>query len=59
MSVPNVDGRDRTCTAGRTDPSERDAAWNDELGHRIAQVERGEARLLTEQEFFADEQPAH
>lgn len=39
-------------------PADWDAAWNDELGRRIAQVERGEARLLTEEEFFADEEPA-
>ena len=39
-------------------PAEWHAAWNDELGRRIAQVERGEARLLTEEEFFADEEPA-
>ena len=40
-------------------PADWDAAWNDELGKRIAQVERGGARLLTEDEFFADEDPAH
>jgi hypothetical protein len=39
-------------------PAEWDAAWNDELGRRITEVERGEARLLTEEEFFADEEPA-
>jgi hypothetical protein len=39
-------------------PADWDAAWNDELGRRIAQVERGEARLLNEEEFFADEEPA-
>jgi hypothetical protein len=30
------------------------AAWNDELTRRVAQVERGEVTLLTEEGFFDD-----
>jgi hypothetical protein len=31
------------------------AAWNDELSHRMAQIERGEVKLLTREEFWADD----
>jgi hypothetical protein len=31
------------------------AAWNEELVRRMSQIERGEVRLLTEEEFFANE----
>ncbi len=31
------------------------AAWNDELSRRMTQIERGEVRLLTEEELFANE----
>jgi Putative addiction module component len=36
-------------------PDEWDRAWNDELTHRIMEIERGEAKLLTEEELFADD----
>jgi hypothetical protein len=39
-------------------PAEWDRAWNDELTLRAAEVERGDAQLLTEEEFFADDGPA-
>jgi hypothetical protein len=32
------------------------AAWNDDLARRMAQIERGEAQLQTEEEFFADDE---
>ena len=32
--------------------------WDDELARRITEVERGEAKLLTEEEFFADDEPS-
>ncbi len=31
------------------------AAWNDELAGRMSQIERGEVTLLTEEEFFAND----
>jgi hypothetical protein len=31
------------------------AAWNDELSNRMAQVERGEVKLLTREEFWNDD----
>ncbi|AUX43215.1 uncharacterized protein SOCE26_046590 [Sorangium cellulosum] len=37
-------------------PEEWDRAWRDELVRRVAQVEHGETRLLTEEEFFADDE---
>jgi hypothetical protein len=36
-------------------PEQWGAAWNDELVRRMAQIERGEAQLQTEEEFFADD----
>ncbi|MFO0754863.1 MAG: hypothetical protein U0359_00105 [Byssovorax sp.] len=36
-------------------PADWESAWNDELSLRIGEVERGEARLLDEDEFFDDE----
>ena len=37
------------------DEKEWTAKWNDELAHRMAQVERGDVKLLTEEEFFAND----
>ena len=37
------------------DETEWTAAWNDELSHRMAQIERGEVKLLTREEFWADD----
>jgi len=31
------------------------AAWNDELSQRMAQIERGDVKLLTREEFWADD----
>jgi hypothetical protein len=31
------------------------SAWSQELGRRMAQIERGEVKLLTEEEFFSDD----
>ena len=31
------------------------AAWNEELAHRMTQIERGEVKLLTREEFWADD----
>ncbi len=30
------------------------ASWNDALSSRMAQIERGDVELLTEEEFFDD-----
>jgi hypothetical protein len=38
-------------------PEEWGRAWNDELTRRITEVERGDTKLLTEEEFFADDEP--
>ena len=38
-------------------PVEWERTWNDELVRRMAEVERGEARLLTEDELFAEDEP--
>jgi hypothetical protein len=37
------------------DEKEWTTAWNDELAHRMTQIERGEVKLLTEEEFFAND----
>ncbi len=37
-------------------PDEWGRSWNNELTRRITEVERGEARLLTEEEFFAEDE---
>jgi hypothetical protein len=37
------------------DEAEWIAAWNDELSQRMAQIERGEVKLLTREEFWADD----
>jgi len=37
-------------------PEEWARTWSDELVRRIAEVERDETRLLTEEEFFADDE---
>jgi hypothetical protein len=37
-------------------PEEWTRTWSDELTLRIAEVERDEARLLTEEELFADDE---
>jgi hypothetical protein len=36
------------------DESEWTAEWNDELARRMSQIERGEVRLLTEEELFSN-----
>jgi hypothetical protein len=37
------------------DPSEWTAAWNGELARRMSEIERGEVRLLTEEELFGSD----
>jgi hypothetical protein len=37
------------------DESEWTAQWNDEFARRMSQIEGGEARLLTEEEFFSNQ----
>ncbi len=37
------------------DEAEWTAAWNDELAHRMTQIERGEVKLLTREEFWNDD----
>ena len=37
-------------------PDEWGPSWSNELMRRITEVERGEARLLTEEEFFAEDE---
>lgn len=36
------------------DESEWNAEWNDELARRMSQIERGEVRLLSEEELFSN-----
>jgi hypothetical protein len=37
------------------DEGEWKGAWNDELAHRMGQIERGEVKLLTREEFWNDD----
>jgi hypothetical protein len=39
---------------GASSSEEWKRVWNDELAHRIEQIERGQVKLLSEEEFFAD-----
>jgi hypothetical protein len=39
---------------GSCDPAEWTRAWNDELGRRLEQIERGEVELIDGEAFFAD-----
>jgi hypothetical protein len=43
--------RDELDVAETLSPTEWEHAWNDELSNRIEQIERGEAKLLTKEEF--------
>ena len=38
------------------DEKEWTVAWNDELANRMGQIERGEVKLLTREEFWADDE---
>jgi hypothetical protein len=44
----------RTALEGACSPGEWKRAWNDELAHRIAQVEGGEAELVDGDEVLAE-----
>jgi hypothetical protein len=37
------------------DETEWTATWNDELSRRMTQIERGEVKLLTREEFWVDD----
>jgi hypothetical protein len=56
--ISNMDEHERADLrqelAGESSPEEWKRVWNDELAHRIEQIERGEVKLLSEEEFFAD-----
>ena len=43
--------RDELDVAETLSPAEWERAWNGELSNRIEQIERGEAKLLTKEEF--------
>ena len=38
------------------DEKEWASAWNGELAHRMTQIERGEVKLLTREELWADDE---
>ena len=41
---------------GELGEGEWTTVWNDELARRMAQIERGEVKLLTREEFWADDE---